>query len=246
MTVTDLASRRDMTDAEKRTKARDYARDNPDVSGAELGRMFGKNATWGVDRKNVALYGTRRPPRQTATRDATDSTPAEEGGTTAARGSTEDTVRDVTPVTVPVPRHEPVQDVPPVGTDRSTGWAHRIKVAGVVLVAAVAAVISYTHMRHLGIQAGEGWRADVLPLSVDGMMAVASMTALERRRAGKKAGALALTALVLGVTASLAANIVSVDPTLVDQRVVERVIAAWPPLALVLAFELLLEQGRDQ
>jgi hypothetical protein len=124
--------------------------------------------------------------------------------------------------------------------------AHTVKVAGVVVVAAVAAVISYTHMRHLGIQAGEGWRADILPLSVDGMMAVASMTALERRRAGKQAGALALTALVLGVTASLAANIVSVDPTLVDQRVVERVIAAWPPLALVLAFELLLEQGRDQ
>lgn len=233
MTVTDIATRRGMSVTEKRDAARRDLAADPSLTGAAVARRYEMSNGWGQKQHRFV-------------RDATDSTPAEEGGTTAARGSTDDTVRDVTPVTVPVSRHEPVQDVPPVGTDRSTGWAHRIKVAGVVLVAAVAAVISYTHMRHLGIQAGEGWRADVLPLSVDGMMAVASMTALERRRAGKKAGALALTALVLGVTASLAANIVSVDPTLVDQRVVERVIAAWPPLALVLAFELLLEQGRDQ
>lgn len=240
MTATNVRVMPNMSDTEKRAAARRDLAADPTLTGAAVAVRYKMSPGWGQKQMR-------------AVRDATASTPAEEGGTTAARGSTDDTVRDATPVTVPVPRHDPPSEsrneaVPRdmLRPETARSLAHTVKVAGVVVVAAVAAVISYTHMRHLGIQAGEGWRADILPLSVDGMMAVASMTALERRRSGRKAGALALTALVLGVTASLAANIVSVDPTLVDQRVVERVIAAWPPLALVLAFELLLEQGRDQ
>ena len=108
----------------------------------------------------------------------------------------------------------------------------------VVVVAAVAAVVSYEHMRALAELAGEQWRAAMLPLAVDGMMLAASMTALVRRRAGKSAG-VAWAALLLGIAASVAASVAAAQPTLEG-----RLVAAWPPLALLLAIELALQQTR--
>jgi ABC-type uncharacterized transport system permease subunit len=93
-------------------------------------------------------------------------------------------------------------------------------------------------MRHLAIEAGEGWRADLLPLSVDGMMVVASMTALAQRRAGQRAY-FAWMAIFIGIAASLAANVAAAEPTLKG-----RLVAGWAPVALLFAFELLLQQGR--
>ncbi len=115
----------------------------------------------------------------------------------------------------------------------------RTTVGAVLLVAAVAAVVSYAHMQHVAHRAGEAWRSFLLPLSVDGLMVAASMTALTRRRAGQPVGALAWLALLLGITASVAANVAAAEPTLVG-----RAVASWPPLALGLSFELLLQQGR--
>jgi peptidoglycan/LPS O-acetylase OafA/YrhL len=114
----------------------------------------------------------------------------------------------------------------------------RLTLLAVVVVAAVAAVASYAHMAALAEAAGEEWRAAVLPLSVDGMMLAASMTALVRRRAGKTAG-VAWSALLLGIAASVAANVAAAQPTLEG-----RLVAAWPPLALLLAIELALQQTR--
>lgn len=85
----------------------------------------------------------------------------------------------------------------------------------------------------------EEWRSWLLPLSVDGMMVAASMTLLLRRRAGQSGGTLAWSALLLGVGASLAANVAAADPTIVG-----RLVAAWPPVALLLSYELLLQQVR--
>jgi hypothetical protein len=84
-------------------------------------------------------------------------------------------------------------------------------VAAVSVVAAVAAVVSYVHMRELGIRAGEGWRADIIPLSADGLLVAASMVMLVRRRAGERAGVLPWVGLVLGLAASLAANLAVAD-----------------------------------
>ena len=69
--------------------------------------------------------------------------------------------------------------------------------AGVLVVAVVAALGSYEHMRALGVEVGEGWRAGLLPFSVDGLGVVAAMTMLVRRWAGQPVGLLAWTALVL-------------------------------------------------
>jgi hypothetical protein len=116
----------------------------------------------------------------------------------------------------------------------------RITAAAVIVVALVAAA-SYERMRALALEAGEGWRSWLLPLSVDGMMVAASIAMLSRRRAGQPAGALAWVALLTGAVASIAANVAAAEPTLT-----ERAVAAWPPVALALAYELLLQQvGRS-
>ncbi len=114
-----------------------------------------------------------------------------------------------------------------------------VTVLAVLLVAAVAAVASYAHMQHLAFRAGEDWRSYLLPLSVDGMVVAAGMVLLTRSRAGIAGGWLPWAALLGGVAASLFANIASAEPT-----VTARVIAAWPPLAFAVAFELLLQQRR--
>ena len=114
-----------------------------------------------------------------------------------------------------------------------------VTVAAVALVALVAATVSFEHMRELAHLAGEGWRAWLLPLSVDGLLAAASMTLLARRRAGLPASGIAWAAMALGIAASLAANIAAAQPT-----PTARLVAAWPALAFAIAFELLLQQRR--
>jgi hypothetical protein len=116
-------------------------------------------------------------------------------------------------------------------------WVQRVTTASVVAVALVAAVASYEHMRVLALVAGEGWRSWLLPVSVDGLAVAASMTMFVRRRAGLPAGALAWVALLLGLSASLAANVAAAEPT-----VQGRLVAAWPPVGLLLAYELLMQQ----
>lgn len=109
----------------------------------------------------------------------------------------------------------------------------------VVLVALVAAIVSYSHMRALAVRAGEGWRSILLPLSVDGLLVAASLVLLVRRRSGLPGSALAWMALVLGLAVSLLANVAAAEPT-----VVGRLVAAWPPIAFGIAYELLLHLVR--
>src|ERR671913_34112 len=116
-------------------------------------------------------------------------------------------------------------------------WVRGVTPASVLAVATVAAVASYEHMRALAELAGEGWRSWLLPVSVDGLAVAASMTMLVRRRAGVRAGALPWAALLLGLGASLAANVAAAEPT-----VVGRLVAAWPPVGLLLSYELLMQQ----
>jgi hypothetical protein len=113
----------------------------------------------------------------------------------------------------------------------------RVTTAAVLAVALVAALASYEHMRALAELAGESWRSWLLPVSVDGLAVAASMTMLVRRRAGARAGPLAWAALLLGLGASLAANVAAAEPT-----VQGRLVAAWPPVALLLSYELLMQQ----
>jgi len=127
-----------------------------------------------------------------------------------------------------------------VSAGQAPGWWVRVVTVGAVLmVAAVAAIVSFAHMREVAARAGEQWRAWLLPLSVDGLVVAASMVLLTRRRAGLPGGRLAWCALLGGVGASLAANVAAAEPT-----ATARVVAAWPALAFAVAFELLLQQRR--
>jgi len=84
------------------------------------------------------------------------------------------------------------------------------------------------------VLAGEGWLAWVLPVSVDGMMLATGRSILRRRRTGIAAPFLSWFGLTLGLVASVAANVAAAEPTLVG-----RLIAAWPPVALFIAYETL-------
>lgn len=109
--------------------------------------------------------------------------------------------------------------------------------AAVATVAAVAAAVSYAHMYDLAAASGEEWRSWLLPLAVDGLLAAAGMSMLVARHHGRRPTPLAWVSLWLGITASLAANVAAAEPTLTG-----RLVAAWPPVALALAFELLMQQ----
>jgi len=128
-----------------------------------------------------------------------------------------------------------------VTTRDTTGRVTRIVTIGaVLLVAMVAATVSFAHMWEVAHRAGEGWRSYLLPLSVDGLVVAASMSLLTSRRAGTPSGRLAWVALMGGVGASLMANVAAADPNLTA-----RIVASWPALAFAVAFELLLQQRRE-
>jgi hypothetical protein len=106
-------------------------------------------------------------------------------------------------------------------------------------VASIAAYASYWHTVAVATRYGERSElAYVYPFSVDGMMVVASIAMVDARRAGRKPGRLTTLAMVVGIVASLASNIASAHPSPGGWLV-----AAWPPVALLLVVEMLSRPG---
>ncbi|MEU0240445.1 DUF2637 domain-containing protein [Nocardiopsis sp. NPDC006198] len=119
-------------------------------------------------------------------------------------------------------------------------WSRAVTIAAVLMLAGIAAVVSYSHMYELALRHGEPpWRAALFPLSVDGMIVGASMTLLSDARYGRKGGLLPWGLLITGSAASLAANVAVADPTMWS-----RIIHAWPSFALIGAYELLMREFR--
>jgi hypothetical protein len=86
------------------------------------------------------------------------------------------------------------------------------------MLAVIAAIVSYKHMYLLVRRYGEtSWTAALLPISVDGMIAVSSMSLLMDSRHGTRSGVLPWTLLVIGSVASLAANVAVADPSAVGR-----------------------------
>jgi len=114
-------------------------------------------------------------------------------------------------------------------------WTRPARYLGTAAVASIAALASYGHQRDLALAHGESHLiASLLPVSVDGMMAVAAVVMLDDRRAGRHTTGWAWVGFFAGVLASLAANISHADPDLIA-----RAVAAWPVVALVITVELL-------
>lgn len=213
--------------AERQAAARDAYRASVEagtpLSGAELGRRFDRSPQWGraiVAKARHQATSVRHvdanPPH------ATGSTDMSSGAATAPTGGPD------SPAALGDHGH------------RATVRAQRIDSVIVAVVALVAAVASYEHQRTLAVLAGEGDLAYVLPISVDGMMLATSRSILRRRRAGLRVPGLSWFGFLLGFVGSVAANVAAAEPTLVG-----RLVAAWPPVALFIAYETLAADHGD-
>jgi hypothetical protein len=119
-------------------------------------------------------------------------------------------------------------------TGRVIQWSTALAVLG---VAGVAAVASYEHAYDLVRAHGEvGWTARLVPLTVDGLIYASSMVMLDSARRKTPVPALAHWLLGLGIAATLAANVVHG----LGQGLAGAAVAAWPAVALVGSYELLM------
>jgi len=119
-------------------------------------------------------------------------------------------------------------------TGRVIQWSTALAVLG---VAGVAAVASYEHAYDLVRAHGEaGWTARLVPLTVDGLIYANSMMMLDSARRKTPVPALARWLLGLGIATTLAANVVHG----LGHVVADAGVAAWPAVALVGSYELLM------
>lgn len=216
-----------LTPAERQAAARDAYRASVEaghpLTGADLGRQFGRTGRWGRtqiskaraevaastngneqrisrdigpeprDAFNPSDLGTHRPPGQ-----CTDARNGHHDATTAA-------------ISPPRPPAEPPGDGPD-GT-----WLDSAITLAVALVAAAA---SYGHMLDVALVAGEPlWIARAFPITVDGLV----LAALRRGPNGRHW-------LALAAAVSIAANILAQYPD--HAAAAGPIVSAWPPLAL--------------
>ena len=119
-----------------------------------------------------------------------------------------------------------------------TGRLIRITTAlAAVAVAGVAAIISYQHAYELVTSHGEtGPTARLLPFTVDGLIWAASMVVLDASRRHHPVPPLAKWSLAVGTVATIGANLAHG----LNHGPIGALVSAWPALALVGSFELLM------
>jgi hypothetical protein len=101
----------------------------------------------------------------------------------------------------------------------------------------VAAVASYEHAYALVRAHGEaGWSARLVPLTVDGLIYASSMVMLDSARRRVPVPPLARWLLVVGIAATLAANVAHG----LGHGLAGAAVAAWPAVALIGSYELLM------
>ncbi|GGU89690.1 hypothetical protein GCM10010182_00080 [Actinomadura cremea] len=111
----------------------------------------------------------------------------------------------------------------------------------VIAVATVAAVISYTHAHELVRAHGETCAtARLVPLTIDGLIWAASMVILDASRHHRPIPALAKWSLAAGIVATVGANVAHGAA----HGPIGALVGAWPALALVGSFELLMTLTR--
>jgi hypothetical protein len=138
-----------------------------------------------------------------------------------------------------VPRHDRT------GRHGGVWWRRWLQRGAAAVVAAVAAYASYDHQWVFASGHGaRGVPAVVWPLSVDGLLVLASLALLDPalRRTRPWVRVVVRVAFTTGVAVSLAANVAAADRF--DWAGV--LVAGWPPVALLLAVEILIySTGRD-
>ena len=123
-------------------------------------------------------------------------------------------------------------------TDNLIKWSTVLAVAAVAIV---AGWVSYVHALDVVTAHGEhGALAHLYPGTIDGLIYSASMVLLDAARRDVKAPRLAYWLLGVGITVTLVANVLAG----VAFGVLGAVVAAWPALALVGSYELLMAMIR--
>jgi hypothetical protein len=113
--------------------------------------------------------------------------------------------------------------------------------AAVLLVAAIAATVSFVHIAHLALTHGQTELASVLlPLSIDGTVAAAALVMLRSARAGIGTPWLARFMLTLAVVATLAANIGYGVP----YGLAGALLSGWPAVAFIGCAEMAIGMVR--
>lgn len=143
-------------------------------------------------------------------------------------------------ISAPIPR---IRDRSAPGGNQVGSRIEKVIRRGCALVvAAIAAYASYEHQRSFALAGGaDPTSARLWPLSVDGLVVLATVGLLNQSRGGRRrARVVVWLAFLTGIVVSLAAN-VAAAPSLAWQPVL---VAGWPPVALLLAVELLAHPHR--
>jgi Protein of unknown function (DUF2637) len=107
-------------------------------------------------------------------------------------------------------------------------------------VASIAAVASYEHMRVLAADYGQpALIANLMPISVDGLIIVSTIAIADDKHSARTPRRSARLAFVVGVAASIAANVLATPG-----GVIARLISAWPAIALLMVVEVLSRRGK--
>src|SRR5258707_15817726 len=117
----------------------------------------------------------------------------------------------------------------------------KLTAATVLLVAVIAAVVSFVHIEHLAVTHGQTQLAAwLLPVSVDGTVAAASLSMRWAARSGLSTPWLARCMLTLGVLATLGANVGYGAPYGWSGEL----LSGWPAVAFVGSVEMVLSMVR--
>jgi hypothetical protein len=112
-----------------------------------------------------------------------------------------------------------------------------IRITTALAVAAVAAIISYQHAYELVRSHGEsGPTARMMPFTVDGLIWAASMVILDASRRNQRVPRLAACSLGVAIAATIGANLAHG----LGHGPIGALVSAWPALALVGSYELLM------
>jgi hypothetical protein len=133
------------------------------------------------------------------------------------------------------------------GGDTVITWAMTFVVSAVILF---AAIVSYTHVHSLAAAHREdGVQSHLLPLSLDGVIAEASLVMLYAARHKLDSPGLARVMLWAGITATLGANaLVALPPQWVSpvaNAVIGATLSAWPAAAFIGSVELVMRLVRE-
>jgi hypothetical protein len=124
--------------------------------------------------------------------------------------------------------------------DRAGVWVRVAARTAAAVVALVAGAASFEHIASVAVGAGERtWVGYSLPFAIDGLIVVGVAALIEDQRQGRRGRVSARLAVLVGVVATLAANVASADPT-----ATARLVALAAPVSFLLSVEVLTRTGR--